>query len=200
MRAVLTEPERASPWVTIWIHPKVTMRSILDNFPTRFNHIFAIGGAFTHVVAYTISWYSWWLTAVVWVCLSIFAGLFALYIVGGLFKWTGSWLKGQGSFQDMRSAIAWSQIPVLVFFVIEMIILWVAKGDGSNLFYASVLFLFSLWASIIFLCCLAEAHKFSFLKALITYILTAVILIAAIVILMLVISAFSPDSAVQTTG
>ncbi len=200
----MSEPENISPWSTIWLHPKLTMRHILDNFPTRFNHLFIIGGAFTHVVAYSISWYSWWLTAVVWVCLSIFAGLFVLYIVGGLLKWTGSWLKGQGSYQDVRAAIAWSQIPVLIFFIVEMIILTIVGGDGGNLFYATVLFLLSLWAVIIFLCCLAEAHKFSFLKALVSYIVSGVIIIAAVVILMLVISVFSPDVAapdavVQTT-
>ncbi|MCH9633274.1 MAG: hypothetical protein S4CHLAM6_16270 [Chlamydiae bacterium] len=204
MRTAVSEPEKISPWSTIWLHPKLTMRHILDNFPTRYNHLLVIGGAFTHVIAYSISWYSWWLTVVVWVCLSIFSGLFTLYIGGGLLKWTGSWLKGQGSYQDVRSAIAWSQIPVLAFFIVEVIILLIVGGDGGNLFYTSVLFLLSLWTAIVFLCCLAEAQKFSFLKALISSIITGVIIVAAIVILMLLISAFSPDvaapgGAVQTT-
>lgn len=125
---------------------------------------------------------------------------FYLYIVGGLLKWTGSWLKGQGSHQDVRAAIAWSQIPVIIFFIVEMIVFFAIGGSLNNPIYATIFFVFSLWAAIIFLCCLAEAHKFSFVKALLNYIITAVIILAIAIIITLVVTAFSPGDTAQTTG
>lgn len=194
----MSEPTNLSPWLTIWMHPKKTMRHILDNYPARLNHVLAICGAFTRVVTYSISWYTWWMTALIWLSLSIFSGLFALYVMGGLLKWTGNWLKGSATFAEVRSALAWAQIPVFIFFLIEQLLLWGVGGDGSNLVYASVYFIFALWASIIFLCCLAEAQKFSFMKALINYVLAAIIMIAIIVIVMLAISPFVPSDIPQT--
>lgn len=196
----MSESPKASPWYMIWFHPKRAMRHILDNYPTRYLHFLAICGAFTHIVTYTVNFSSWWLTAIIWVCLSIFLGLFALYIVGGLLKWTGSWLKGQGSHQDVRAAIAWSQIPVIIFFIVEMIVFFAIGGSLNNPIYATIFFIFSLWAAIIFLCCLAEAHKFSFVKALLNYIITAVIIVAIAIIITLIVTAFSPGDTVQTTG
>lgn len=187
----MAETEKLNPWRTIWMHPKKTMRHILDHYPTRFIHIFAITGAFTRVVSFALNWYTWWITFLIWICLSIFTGLFFLYVFGGLLKWTGGWLQGQGSFQDIRASLAWSQIPVLVFFIFEIAILAIVRGDGGNLFYATTLFILGIWAAIIFLCCLAESQRFSFFKALINYIMASVILIAAIVIVVLIISAFS---------
>lgn len=187
----MTDPKSLNPWKSIWMHPKETMRHILDNYPTRFIHLLAIGGAFTRVVSFALNWYSWWLTGIIWVCLAIFSGLFFLYIFGGLLKWTGGWLDGKASYQDIRASIAWAQIPVLAFFIVEVIILAIAKGNGSSIFYATALFVFGLWSAIILLCCLAEAQQISFFKALINYIIASVILIAAIVIVVVMVTAFS---------
>lgn len=196
----MSESPKTSPWYLIWLHPKRAMRHILDHYPTRYNHLLVICGAFTHIVTYTINLNSWWLTAVVWVCMSIFAGLFVLYVGGGLLKWTGGWLKGQGSHQDIRAAIAWAQIPIIVFFIIGMLIFWIVGGNWSSPVYATIFFIFSLWASIIFLCCLAEAHKFSFFKALMNYIIAAVIVLAVTIIVMVIVTAFSSGDTLQTTG
>lgn len=190
----MSDPIKLNPWLSIWAHPKITMRHILDNYPTRFVHLLAIGGAFTRVVSFALNWYTWWITALIWISLSIFTGLFILYVFGGLLKWTGNWLGGKGSYQDVRASIAWAQIPVIAFFVVEMAILAMFNGDGSSIFYATTLFVFSLWAGIIFLCCLGEAQRFSFFKALINYLLAFVILVAALVIVVLIVSAFSGNN------
>lgn len=182
----------------IWWHPRQAMRYVLNNFPRRHVHLLAILGTLTTVIGMTISFYNWWVTLIIWVSLAILGGLFYLYVIGGLLKWTGSWLKGQGTFEEIRAAIAWAQIPVIAFFIIQMIVLWLVKGNGGNPIYATVFFILCLWSSIIFLCCLAEAQQFSFFKALINYIIMAVIVIAVAVIVMIIVSTISPPSTAQT--
>ncbi len=180
-----------NPWLTIWAHPKQTMRHILENYPLRLIHTFAILGAFTQVVSGTLAWYSWWVTLIIWVSLSIFFGLLTLYVFGGLLKWTGGWLKGAGSFQDIRASIAWSQLPVFVFFIIKLILLVLVRGNSGSFFYSTVLFVLGIWSIIIFLCCLAEAQRFSFFKALVNYLLSVLIVVAASAVVVLLASLFS---------
>ena len=85
----MSDPIKLNPWQSIWTHPKNTMRYILDNYPTKLIHILAIAGAFTRVVSFALNWYNWWVTAIIWVCLSIFTGLFFLYVFGVSYKMDG---------------------------------------------------------------------------------------------------------------
>ncbi|MES0491628.1 MAG: YIP1 family protein [Leptospirales bacterium] len=40
-------------------------------------------------------------------------GIIVLYIIGAVFKWTGSWIGGKASFKNIRIAVAWSNVPIL---------------------------------------------------------------------------------------
>jgi len=117
------------------------LRYVLEHYPRRLIHTLAILGAF-----YTYCKFSKLLLALLvgngthLDLLAIITGLITLYIFGGLIKWTGNWLHGSASMQQVLSAIAWSQIPVLYFFIIQMIILAIMAGDTSNV----VLLLFDL--------------------------------------------------------
>lgn len=194
---------KLNPWWTMWFRPRATMREILENYPRRLIHTLAIIGAFTHVAG-SASFFldSWWQTLLIWLFVAVVAGLIGLYIFGGLLKWTGNWLKGTGNFQHILAAIAWSQIPVLYFFVLEMGLLALFGGASSNLIYASVSFIFTVWSLVIFLCCLMEVQKFSFFRSLINYILAVVILLIVFVIVNVILAfiakPFSSGS-VQTT-
>lgn len=182
-----------NPLKSIWMHPKNTMRHILNAYPSRLVHTLAIAGAFTRVVTFAINWYQWWIMIIVWFSLAIFSGLFMLYFLGGLLKWTGSWLGGKGTYQEIRSAIAWAQLPVICFFILEMVVLWIVKGDSGSLFYTTLLFITGLWSAIILLCCLSEAHQFTFFRAFINYLISSLILVAVVVIAVVIVSGFAPE-------
>lgn len=195
--------ERINPWLSMWIHPRKTMRYILDHYPKRWIHTLAIAGAFTHVASSAnFYWETWWASLLFWLFLSVLAGLITLYVFGGLIKWTGNWLKGKGRFQDVLSAIAWAQIPVIYFFIIDQAILVAMGGVSSNLLYASLRFVFAIWGFVVFLCCLQEAQNFSFFRSLINYVLSIIILVLFLLILNVAINFFAKpafDSSVQTT-
>ncbi|MCH9633637.1 MAG: hypothetical protein S4CHLAM7_03680 [Chlamydiae bacterium] len=179
----------------MWYRPGETMRTILENYPRRLVHTLAICGAFTNIAgSASFYWHSWWASFLIWIFLSIILGLFSLYILGGLIKWTGNWLKGSASMQQIMSVIAWSQVPVLYFFVIQLVLLAIIGGNSSNIVFASVRFLFAVWGFIIFLCCLKEAQAFSFFKAVINYVLVFVILLVVAVIISVLVAFFGETS------
>lgn len=182
-----------NPLKSIWTHPKNTMRHILNVYPTRLVHTLAIAGAFTRVITFAINWNHWWVMAIVWFSLAIFCGLFMLYFFGGLLKWTGNWLGGKGTYQEVRSSIAWAQLPVVCFFVVEMLVLWIVQGDSGSLFYTSLLFVTGLWSAIILLCCLSEAQQFTFFRAFLNYVISSLILMAVLVIAVVIVSGFAPE-------
>lgn len=197
-------PNRLNPWLTMIYRPKATMRYILDHYPKKWIHTLAIAGAFTHV-ATSANFYieTWWTTLIFWFILSVLTGLIALYIFGGLLKWSGKWLKGKSKFQNILAAIAWAQIPGFYFFIVEQGLLLAMGGVSSNVFYATLRFVFAIWSFVIFLCCLQEAQEFTFFRSVINYVIAIVIFAVGFLIINLMINFFgqpSPGGAIETTG
>lgn len=69
-----------------------------------------------------------WVAAVI---LSPFVGLAVIYIFGAVLYWVGKKLKGEGSFADIREAIAWSNTPMMLSTLSWFIM---TLGFGSPLF------------------------------------------------------------------
>ncbi len=181
-----------NPWLTIWFQPRRTIRFLLDRHAGKWFYLLAIAGAFTHIAGNGGFWFNsvgW--SVLMWVVLSVVIGLSVLYIFGGFLKWTGSWLKGKGSLEEVMTAIGWSQIPVICFFVLETILFLVTGGRIVGIVYSSFVFACSLWSFFIFLCCLAEAHQFSFFKALINWLMATVILFVIFIVINVLITVFS---------
>ncbi len=180
-----------NPWLNIWGHPKQTMRYILDHYPGRLNHTLIIIGAFTHIAgAPGLVWDAFFVSLFSLIFMSIIAGLIALYLQGGLIRWTGNWIGGVASCKQVMSAVAWSQIPAICLFFIQMIVLLLVQGDTLNIFYTTLRLIFIIGTFIIFICCVAEAQKFSFLKALFNFVLSFIFLILIMAIVTMIINFF----------
>lgn len=117
-------------------------------------------------------------------------GVLVLFLAGWLVRWTGSWLGGRGSDSDMRTALAWGQVPAL-----SALPLWVpvVLAGGREVFRAdpdlsasaAVTVLVcgiamagaALWGAVTSVLCVAEAHRFSCWKGL-SSVLLGVLLVA----------------------
>ncbi len=187
-------PLSDSPFVRIWFHPRKAMNYVLERMQSRYVHLLMFFGMLAQVISITIVGPVWWANILTWVVAAIFLALFVLYVFGGLLKWTGGWLSGKGSFADIRAAIAWAQIPVIGFFIIEEILIVGFNGNNSSYVFATFILLLSIWSMIIGICCLAEAQKFSFFRALINYILSLLILAVCIAIIVIIVTAVTNPS------
>ena len=176
-----------SPWLSIWIWPRKTIRQIVDADPRYGVTLLAILAGFGQALdeassgdmGDTLS-----LPAIFVLCaiLGPIGGLISLYFAAALWRWTGSWLGGKASSQEVRAAIAWSSVPNIWAMLLwvpylaicreEMFTSAMPRTEASLLLLLLLLGLglveivISLWAFIVLLKCLAEVHRFSAWRAL----------------------------------
>ncbi len=124
-------------------------------------------------------------------------GVLGLYIGGWWYRWIGSWFGGKATSEQVRAAIAWSQVPN-----ISSLVLWIPAVAiflatlfsaqtpliEANPFLALGFLLFrpaliglQIWKSFVWIKCLAEVHRFSAwrsLGAIVLSLLAAIIAVA----------------------
>jgi hypothetical protein len=194
-----------SPWLSIWVAPRQTIRKIIEVDPAKNVMLLAmlagIGNALDKASSRNAG-NALPLIGILAICIILgpIGGILSLYIGGALFRWTGSWLGGEASSEEVRAAIAWSYVPTIL-----ILPLWIPKLliFGEELFISStpriaanpvlsillpgfsvIELVVGIWAFVVFLKCLGEAHGFSAWKALGASILgTLVILVPLLCII-----------------
>jgi hypothetical protein len=176
-----------NPWVSIWTRPRATIQQIVDANP---EHLVIMLAAISGLIraanqfrAGGLGDPSEWLTKILIAAMvAPIIGIIMLFIGGGLIRWTGSWIGGNASSQNIRAAMAWSSVPM-----IWGLILWIpglalfgqdffateTPTVAANPLLAFIRIGFSmieitigLWAVVVFLKCLGQVQGFSAWKAL----------------------------------
>lgn len=132
--------------------------------------------------SYSISLYlSWPMILIAALIAAPFLGMLGIVISSALFVWIGRWLGGVGTFQQVRSAVAWSNVPIFITGLTWLIFLGVFRGMlfyegffasafiGRELLLVTLLgglqMVVSIWAIVILVAMLAEVQKFSIWRA-----------------------------------
>ena len=197
-----------NPWGRIWISPRRTIRRIVDIAPGRgFLWLSLIYGFPVLLqIAQSLSlalYFSWPVILITALIFALFIGMLGITITAGLLTWVGRWIGGQGSFIQLRAAVAWSNLPTIVTGITWIV--WVFLFKGS-LFYEGFLhtgfmgmektllmslailqFAASVWSFVLLLITLSEVQVFSVWKALLNIILPFVLIVIAIWALMWVV-------------
>lgn len=190
---------RSNPWLSIWVQPRETIREIIDTNPKyQFGILCALYGfpmamGFAQNLSLCTSFPTWSIViAALVIC--TFLGYFGICITTWLLYVTGKWIKGIGTFQTIRTAVAWSNVPNAVTSITWFILLGFfggqifCKGFSEMAFVgyqAGVVFLIfliqsivSIWGFIILLKTVGEAQGFSAWKALLNVVIPFVIVVA----------------------
>ncbi len=109
---------RENPFLTIWTRPRATIRGIVDTDPSlHVTPLAMIGGVLQALnrasmrnAGDQLSTPTILIGALVG---GSIGGLLGLYVGGWFLRITGRWLGGQAEPEQVRSAIAWSGVPVL---------------------------------------------------------------------------------------
>ena len=176
-----------NPWVSIWTKPRATIQQIVDTDPKNSITLLvcisgfagAIGRASWKGMGDTMELPAIFILAAV---LGPFTAVISLYIGSALICWTGKWIGGIASSQNIRAAMAWSSVPIiwsLVLLIPELILfgeeLFTTETpilDASlSLTFTLLIFgvieiIISIWAMVIYLKCLGQVQGFSAWKAL----------------------------------
>jgi hypothetical protein len=163
----------------MWFAPRRTLRAILDSGDRRavFPLAAALGvsqaldQAANHDVGSRAGFPAILATGI---AAGAVAGPLVLLLAGSVLRWTGSWLGGRGSAAEVRTALAWGQVPA-----VSTLPLWipVLLAGGREVFRAEpdlpasaaftvlacgvAMAVGALWGAVTSVLCVAEAHRFS---------------------------------------
>lgn len=189
--------------IGIWLRPRSTIRGIIDSNPTKWViPLAALNGAvwyFARVAAIVIPeehtpiLVRAALQGAIWGSLG---GILSLFVFGVTMGWAGRRLGGVGRPIEVRAAYAWGRIPTIVSGVVRSLSvatglthpvivpaasgIWggvtAALNPGTDpLIVSAIIWTLDIWSWIAILLCVAEAHRFSFGRA-----VEAVLLLAGI--------------------
>jgi len=192
-----------TPWLSVWTAPRRTIRNILESAKPERNALllsliagiyFSLNRASMNSAGDQMPMNQMILLVLV---SGIIGGLLLLYLGSAILRLTGSWLGGKGNTSDLRVALArgifmptvllslfW--IPSLLLIGKENFTYETPSMDSNSLIlvlYLICVFLegvFGIWAMVVGLKAIGEAHGFSAWKALVCCILPFLILLVLI--------------------
>lgn len=188
---------KKSAWLTIWVHPRDTIRKIVAGNPNRGLLILALIYGFSSLLGTFQSFSLGSHMGVIAIFLmALVVGPIWGYIIfsvwGWVLFWTGKLLKGAGDFRDIRASFAWSSVPIIISDLIWMIAiamvgsaLFVQGNEGNQfaqgassllLAFAFIKLVMSIWSLVICVSTLAEVQRFSVLRAIGNLILAGILI------------------------
>ncbi|MES2344698.1 MAG: Yip1 family protein [Chlamydiota bacterium] len=189
-----------NPWLKMWVKPRETIREIIQVDPKY--HIYLLSGIYGFATLLHFSqnfslgaYLPWGAVLLGSLVFSVFIGLIGFGIAGKLIEWTGRLLGGKGSFQQIRAALAWSNVTNIVSILMWLLLVASFRGAvflesfaestfvGSALAVVLLAFLVqavaSVWGFVILVKSIGEVQGFSAWKGLlnvvIVFILVAII-------------------------
>lgn len=185
-----------NPWLSIWVRPRTTIRSIVAQNPRKSLWILAYVYGFASLlncfqsfpIALRLGMLPMLIVAVI---LAPFWGYTFFSIWSWIVVWVGKLFKGQGNFETIRSAYAWSCVPLigniplwflLITFYSDFLFFGVQDhviqpGAVALLFLVLIgKLVFAIWSIIIFLQALAEVQQFSILRAIGNVVVASVVM------------------------
>jgi hypothetical protein len=203
-----------SPFISIWVKPRATIRDIVDTDPTKYVLLLAMLSGVSEALDNASKRSAGDLLplfGVLAMCIisGSIGGIISLYIGGALFRWSGSWFGGQATSEEVRAAIAWSSVPtvfidlpllVLMLLIIgeEMFTTSTPRMDANPipmliislpLLFASVTA--GIWSLVLLAKCVGEVHRFSAWKALGAMIAGILVIVVPFLLIFVVILVLS---------
>ncbi len=184
-------------WFTIWYEPRSTIRRIVDTDAHRFVvGIAFVSGAmaaiYSQVAASTVNIselphlpHFGTIGLTVGAIISGVLSVISLYGLAALYRWSGHILGGTATRVEMRSALAWAEVPGLYLGlanIVAALIGFEGPGAPSVLSASGVVdSIAGIWIFVILLKCIGEVHHFSAWRALGAIILGFLAMIAVVV-------------------
>ncbi|MGB0894327.1 MAG: YIP1 family protein [Parashewanella sp.] len=118
-----------NPWKSIWFKPRYTFKKLLINKSSNIIILFAAMYGFIQAVedltsnGQTDTLITALLSTVTALIFGSISGVIFLYLSAFLLWWTGRWLGGKASTANIRIAIGWSYLPLVISTAITLLIL-----------------------------------------------------------------------------
>jgi hypothetical protein len=197
----MAKQAEGNPWLSIWTEPRQTVRSIVKTDP-KFGFV-VLSAVYGLPMALNLAQnFSLEVKVPLWAILigslivCTLLGMIGISISTWLLHVTGRWIGGKGTYQMIRTAVTWSNVPSIVTILMWIVLLCTFGGavfskQFSETHFAGyqagivfIVFLIqavvSIWGLIILLQGLGEVQGFSAWKALLNVLIPFVIVVAMI--------------------
>jgi hypothetical protein len=202
--SVIDQSLLTRPWFSIWRHPRATIQRIVDTNPKRLVLLWAaIGGLVGTLNRASGRSTGDTLELPVILLIAVVAGpifgILSLFVSGALLRWTGRWIGGAASQEQIRAAIAWGLVPFLwvslmwipelLFFGKEMFTTETPRMNAAPtlafvlLGMVIVEFVGVVWTFVVHLKCLGQVQGFSAWRALGNLLLAGVVLVVPLLLI-----------------
>lgn len=195
------ETRQANLWLRLWVAPRKAFREILSTNPYRVIIWFALmSGILAALITLELLWaqeperidfHSPLFIAALLIAGMIF-GIVQLYVVSWLYQLSGSWLGGKGSYVDVKCAVGWGMYPIIVSHLFALSSPYFMVHPLFSMILSLLSIIIGIWAIVMFISFLAEAHKFSPWRALAAILLALLLIFVALILIFLLIPLLSP--------
>lgn len=198
--------DQLNPWFSMWNRPRDTIQQIVDSDdPEKMVLLLAaIGGVSSSLNSSSSNFVGDQFSLMSILLASLFigpiVGVIGLYISGFLVSWTGKWIGGHASSNDIRIALAWAQIPIIWtvgIWIPEILIfgqeLFMSPDENGLIltapyaFFAVGFFIVkvtaSLWAFVLLLKSVGQVQGFSAWKALWNLIIPGLLFLIPVILI-----------------
>lgn len=188
-----------NPWLAMWIKPRATIRSIISyDARHRFLTLCALYGLpLVFQIAQNMALgYSYSLVGIILgtIFLALFAGMVGITIATAVIYVTGKWIGGKGSFIQVRSAIAWSNVTNIVTIALWIVLIAYFRHELFTDTFTTAPFTqresmmvmgiflaqtaMSIWSLVLLVQSLAEVQGFSAARSVLNLLLSGGVIIA----------------------
>jgi hypothetical protein len=172
-------------WTALWFHPRLTIRRLIE---TRLNDPVIIWIALVYGILVGLSFFGALLTKEpidpewhhpLFISILLIGGIalafIQLYFISWLYKVVGGWLKGKGSYKELKLALGWSMYPMIVANLLNGIALFLMHLPIIALFFVFLYFIALVWSLVITIAAISEAHQFSWGRGVGTILITGLL-------------------------
>jgi hypothetical protein len=202
-----------NPWVSVWTRPRETVRYLLETDPERMVLVLATLGGISQLLDQASTrnagdTFPATTVVLLAILLGPAIGLFSLFLGSVLVAWTGRWMGGAGSARQLRTAIAWANVPMVAGLLVwiplvlgvgeEMFTSYTPRLEASPVLALMVLLLgmvgiiLAIWSLVILLKGVGEVQGFSAWKALGNLLLAFLVVLVPIVLMAVVAAIVLP--------
>jgi hypothetical protein len=203
---------KINPWVKIWVQPRETIRALIQYSSTYLFPLLCMIYGFPVLLQMALNFslgdrFSLSGIVVGALILAVVPGFLIFNISAGLFYWVGKWIGGTGTFQEIRAAVAWSNVPSLVnglIWILNMMVFGkrifslsfgmapLTQGEMVMLAVTSLIqLILAVWAFIILVKVLGEVQGFSAWKGLLNVCIAFFIIVIGFSLLFWVMGLFT---------
>ena len=201
------------PLFAIWTQPRTTIHRVVDRPVLQVLLLAIVGGVYMGLSRAAgrgmgdLHPADPFLAVLLVVVFSALLSIPLLYLLARVLRWTGGLLHGQADDNEIRAAIAWSNVPLLAGLALLALQLPIF---GEDLFLSSkprieadralqiallgfgvLRLVLQVWGVVIFVMALAEVQRFAVWQAIVNMVLTAVALFVPLLLLYGVVQSFS---------